>query len=83
MRWGSQEKGCEAGPSAKGEEGQGCADGDDVESSKRVGNIIQSMDHWEGGVAERQGPPPSPDERSLYTIQHFTAWSFTSHSTST
>lgn len=90
MRWGPQEKGCEAGPSAKGEERQGCEDGDGMESLKRVGNSIQSMGHWEGGGVEgravgrgRDHPPPQMRRASTYTLQHFTALSLTSHSTST
>lgn len=37
---------------------------------------------WYGGGTVGRGRPPPPEERSLHTVWHFTALSFTLHSTS-
>lgn len=73
---------------AKGEEGPGCEDGDDVESAKRVETASSRWTTgkgvvWRQGSRQKQGPPRSPEERNPYTVQHFTASSFTGHSAST
>lgn len=49
MRQGPQEKGMREGPREEGEEGQGFEDGNGIWPLGRVGNSIQSMDHWMRG----------------------------------
>lgn len=89
MRWGPWEKGGRQGPRAQGEGGQGCEDGGDTGSSKRVGNSIQSTDHgirggvvWRAGQSAETGTPLPRREEPLH-YSAFYSLSFTIYSAST